>query len=115
MHVRLALPEGTHAYAEPVSSAFQAFSVELEPFDNLEIDELALPAGQPFTVAGLDEQFMVYAGAVEATLSFVVTRNLGATTLEVRVRYQACTDRVCFSPATAFTRITLGGMDLIRD
>jgi peroxiredoxin len=115
LHVRLTLPEGTHVYAQPVPSAFQAFSVELEPFDNLEVGELALPAAQPFTVAGLDEQFMVYTGAVEATLPFILTRNLGAITLGVRVRYQACTDRECFPPASVSMQIALDGMDLIRD
>jgi hypothetical protein len=58
---------------------------------------------------------MVSTGAVEAILPFILTRNLGTTALEVRVRYQACTDHECLAPASVSTQIARVGMDLIRD
>ena len=47
---------------------------------------------EPFTVAGLDESFLVYEGTVHGTLPFVLTQNLGPTTLRFRLRYQSCTE-----------------------
>jgi hypothetical protein len=79
LHVRLTLPTGVHVYAPPVPHGYQALSVELEPLDGLLVGELALPAARPFNVAGLDEDFVVYEERVEATLPFMLTRNLGAT------------------------------------
>jgi peroxiredoxin len=115
LHVRLAPPLGVHVYAAPVPQGYQALSVELEPLDGLAVGELVLPAARPFIVAGLDESFVVCEGTVDLTLPFMLTRNLGATTLGVRVRYQACTDATCFPPARASLEIALSGLELIRD
>jgi peroxiredoxin len=115
LHVRLTLPTGVHVYAPPVPPGYQAFSVELELLDGLNVGELALPQAQPFSVGGLDEDFVVYEGTVEATLPFMLTRNLGATSLRFRVRYQACTEIECSPPTRISQEIVLKGLDLIRD
>ena len=115
LHVRLTLPRDMHAYAAPVPPGYQALSVELEPMDGLEVGGLALGASRPFSVAGLDEPFMVYEGSVEATLSLMLIRNLGSTSLCVRVRYQACTEVACLPPASISQEVVLEGLDLIRD
>jgi hypothetical protein len=115
LHVRLTLPRDMHVYAAPVPPGYQALSVELEPLDGLEVGGLALGASRPFSVAGLDEPFMVYDGTVEATLSFMLIRNLGSTSLCVRVRYQACTEVACMPPASISQEVVLDGLDLIRD
>jgi hypothetical protein len=81
----------------------------------LEVGGLALGASRPFSVAGLDEPFMVYAGTVEATLSFMLIRNLGSTSLCVRVRYQACTEPECLPSASMSQEVVLEGLDLMRD
>ena len=96
-------------------AVYQALSVELEPPDGLDVGALMIPVARPFTVAGLDDSFLVYEGAVRATLPFILTRNLGATTLRVRVRYQACTEVECFPPSSISQEIVLNGLDLIRD
>jgi hypothetical protein len=62
--VRLVAPAGVHVYAPPVPPGYQALSVEIEPLDGLEYGELVLPEGQPFSIDGLDETFVVYAGTV---------------------------------------------------
>ena len=115
LHVRFTLPRDMHAYAAPVPPGYQALSVELEPMDGLEVGGLALGASRPFSVAGLDEPFMVYDGTIEATLSFMLIRNLGSTSLCVRVRYQACTELACLPPASISQQVVLEGLDLIRD
>jgi hypothetical protein len=57
----------------------------------------------------------VYDGTVEATLSFMLIRNLGSTSLCVRVRYQACTELECLPSASMSQEVVLEGLDLIRD
>ena len=114
LHVRIALPAGVHVYAAPVPPGYQALTLELEPVDGLDVGVLALPPARPFTVAGLDESFLVYEGTVRATLPFVLTQNLGPTTLRVRLRYQSCTETECLPPTTISREIVLNGVDLIR-
>ena len=109
------LPPGVHVYAAPTPSGYQPVTVEMEPQDGLEVGELALPEPQPLSIAGLDEQFVVYGGAVDASLPFMLTRNLGQTTLKVRVRYQGCTDVECFAPSSVNEEVVVSGLDLIRD
>ena len=87
----VALPAGVHMYAAPVPPGYQALTVELEQVDGLDVGVLALPPARPFTVTGLDESFLAYEGTVHGTLPFVLTQNLGPTTIEVRLRYQSCT------------------------
>jgi peroxiredoxin len=115
LHVRLVMPVGVHVYASPVPSGYQGLSVELEPLDGLDGGELVLPEGQPLSIDGLEETFVVYAGTVEGSLPFMLTRNLGATRVGVRVGYQACTDAECLPPASVSREMVLSGLDLIRD
>jgi hypothetical protein len=98
-----------------VPQGYHAFSVELEPLDGLTTGELAAPAARPFTVAGLDESFMVHERVVQGTLPFVLTRNLGPTTVRIRIGYQACTEIECWPPTTMSREIVLNGLDLIRN
>jgi hypothetical protein len=114
-HVRLIMPAGVHVYAPRVPPGYQALSVEIEPLDGLELGELVMPEGQPFAIAGLEETFVVYEGTVEGTLPFMLTRNLGATMVRVRVSYQPCTEVECLPPANVAQDIALNGLDLIRD
>jgi peroxiredoxin len=115
LHVRLVMPAGVHVYAPPVPTGYQALSAEIEPLDGLECGELFLPEGQPFSIDGLDETFVVYAETVKGTLPFMLTRNLGATRVGVRVSYQPCTEVECFPPANVARDVALNGLDLIRD
>jgi peroxiredoxin len=115
LHVRLVMPAGLHVYAAPVPPGYQALSVEMDPLDGLEHGELVMPEGQPFSIDGLGETFVVYAGTVEGTLPFMLTKNLGATRVGVRVSYEACTEVDCFPPTNVAQHVALDGLDLIRD
>jgi peroxiredoxin len=114
LHAQLTLPTSVHVYAPPVPQGYQALSLELEPFDGLNVGEPSLPAGRSFRIAGLDEDFMVYDGMVDAILPFVLSRNLGTTNVAFRVRYQACSEIECSPPASISQEIVLQGLDLIR-
>jgi len=115
LHVRLCLPAGVHIYGAPVPSGFEPLSVEIESLEGLEVGELTLPEPRSFTVTGLDYEFVVYEGNVEGILPFMLSQNLGETTLKVSVSYQACTDEACFPPSNIKQELILSGLDLIRD
>jgi peroxiredoxin len=115
LHIRLLLPSGVHVYGAPVPSGYQALTVEMEPLEGLDVGGLALPEPQPLSIAGLEEDFLAYAGVVDGTLPFILTRNLGQTTLKVRVSYQACTEVECMIPSSVNREVVLSGLDLIRD
>ena len=73
------------------------------------------PRARPYTVAGLDEYFVVYEDSIRAMIPLRFTKNLGATVITVRIEYQACTPTVCFPPAALRVDVPLTGLDLIRD
>lgn len=66
-------------------------------------------------MTGLEDQFFVNECAIRAVLPLRFTQNLGATTVRLRVEYQACTSTACFPPDALRVDIHLNGLDLIRD
>jgi peroxiredoxin len=115
LFVELSLPPELHVFASPAPDGFAPLSLQLAELDGLQVDDYALPAPQPFTVDGLDEQFFVYEGTVRTTIPLRLNKNLGPTTVSLHVTYQACTPTVCFPPATLPVDVPLTGLDLIRD
>jgi len=115
LHLDLALPSGLHVFTSPVPDGFTPLLLEVEPLDGLEVGQPTLPAALPFTVAGLDELFVVYEDSIRAMIPLRFTKNLGATVVTLRMEYQACTPTTCFRPATLRVDLTLNGLDLIRD
>ena len=56
-----------------------------------------------------------YEGDVAGRLWFAINKFQGDITLTVRVRYQVCTDFLCYPPAELRIPLELRGLDLIRD
>jgi peroxiredoxin len=121
--VRLELAPGVHVYAAPVPEGYTALEISVAPQEGLEVRPADLPASQLLEVEAPDdlfslgsepEQFQVYEGTVTATLPFDVVPFEDALTLAVRVRYQACTDTLCYPPDTVDLELPLRGVDLIR-
>jgi peroxiredoxin len=115
LHVDLSLSSGLHVFTSPVPDGFTPLRLEVEPLDGLEVGQPTLPAARPFTLAGLDEDFVVYEDSIRAMIPLRFARNLGATVITMRIEYQACTLTECFPPATLRVDVPLNGLDLIRD
>lgn len=115
LHVDLSLPSGMHVFASPAPDGFTPLLLQVEPLDGLEVGQPALPAARPFTLAGLDEHFVVYEDSIRTMIPLRFTKNLGSTLVTLRMEYQACTPTVCFRPATLRVDLTLNGLELIRD
>ncbi len=96
--VELAIAPGLHVYGRPVPDGFIPLSIEVEPFEGLEVGELEGPEPRPFRVEGLGEAFFVYEGAVKVALPLTFTKRVGDQTVRVAVRYQACTESDCLIP-----------------
>ncbi len=115
LHVQVEIPPGTHIFATPPPADYTPLQVDVEPVDDLTVGALAAPPGQPIQVQCIDEEFMVYTGSVRATLPLLITKNLGPTSLRVRVTYQSCTETVCYPARTARLTVSVEGLALIRD
>lgn len=100
VEVSLQVADGFHVYAPPTPPGYTALAVGLAPLDDMTFEPPALPAGEPFRMADLDEEFFVLSGTVRTSLSFAIERDRGPVVLTVRVRYQACDERTCEMPAT---------------
>lgn len=98
--VTVTIEEGFHVYASPTPPGYTGLKIALEPLEAMVTAPAVLPAGVPFAVESLPEQFTVHEGTVRAQVPFRVERDIGHVTLRLHVEAQACDDRVCFPPAT---------------
>ncbi len=117
LHVQLDLPAGTHVFAAPAPDGYAALRVDIDPLDGLIVSTPEIPTPtQRLPVPGVEEdELMVYCESPRVTLPLLLTKNLGPTTLQVRITYQSCSETVCYPPRTARLAVTLEGLDLIRD
>ncbi len=115
LHLALRVAPGLHVYASPTPAGFTPLTVEIAPRAGLSVWPLAAPTPQPFQVAGLDETFLVHEGTFRVSLPFSIDMAAGAVTLDVRVRYQACSATECYPPNVLTLALPLAGEDLIRE
>ena len=97
-HVRIQIDAGLHLYVPPLASGYVPLRVRIDA-PNLTAEPPELPAGRPFRVEGLKEEFFVVEGTVGVKIPFHFSDEAtGDATVAVRVGYQACTKSVCFVP-----------------
>lgn len=105
LYVTLALDDDLHVYGHPIPDGYQAVDVRVTAPEGVRIGEAVQPATQPMRIAGLDEDFNVMHGdpLIRIPIVFGVQRAEDFTDVELRieVRYQACTDSMCFAPTRA--------------
>lgn len=115
LHVDLEVAEGLHIYGAPISDGYTALKIEITTFEGLTAEQAKLPDPKPFRVEGLDEDFVVYEGHIDASIPFSIDGTPGDVTLAVTIRYQACSEVECFPPTSLLLNLPLSGQDLIRD
>lgn len=99
LYVYIDLPPGQHVYGTPVPEGFIPTAVTVTGPASVRIDEPRVPPTRPFHIAGIADTFHVLDDHVEIAIPIVSTeREATEIALDVRVRYQACTDRECFVP-----------------
>jgi hypothetical protein len=107
--VRIELPEGQHAYGEPVPDGYIPTSVTVTGPEELRVEQPILPPTRPLLVADVNAELPIFEGDLEIRVPLSY-RNLEATPgdpvpIEIEVRYQACDEEVCYLPA--HERLTL--------
>ncbi len=114
LHVRIELDDDVHLYVEPIPDGYSALSLELTGDEALRPRPHVIDGGRPFIVDGLDEEFFVVDGTLEATIPFAVHSNRNTSgdpartvDIELVVDYQACTKSECFVPETRTLRLSL--------
>ena len=107
--VHIDLPEGQHAYGEPVPDGLVATSVEVTGPEGLRAEAAVLPPTRPLFVEAVREDLSVFEGDIEIRVPLTY-RNPEAqpgdrVPIEIEVRYQACDELVCYLPVEE--RLTL--------
>jgi hypothetical protein len=96
--VELIIEPGLHVYGQPIPEGYIPLAIEVAPIEGLVVGNPQWPTPHPFRVAGLDEAFYVYEGTVAVSLPVTLTQEGDDQTLQVGVRYQACSNTDCFLP-----------------
>jgi hypothetical protein len=101
--MRIELPEGQHAYGEPVPDGFIPVSVVVTGPEDLRVETPVPTRTRLLFVEGVNETLPVFAGDLEIRVPLSY-RNPEArpgdhVSIEIEVRYQACDDQVCYLPA----------------
>ncbi|MFV2063738.1 MAG: protein-disulfide reductase DsbD domain-containing protein, partial [Chloroflexota bacterium] len=109
VYVTLELDEGLHVYGRPIPDGYQAVDVRISTSEGLRIGEIVQPATHPMRVAGSDEEFNVIEDRAVIRIPVVLgirpAEDSMGIALQVEVRYQACTERMCFAPGRADLQI----------
>ena len=102
---------GIHVYA-PGNPDYIPVSITLQLPAGVQADPAVYPPGEDYVFGELKEIVKVYSRPFEVRQRITVTRAAAraagsALTIDGSVRYQACTDKVCFPPATAPVSLTV--------
>ena len=113
-----------HAYA-PGATGYRALALRLEPAPHLTLHETVFPPSRPYLFAPLKETVPVFEGSFRVTndVSLAGGRDLAEALkapeprLEIRgtLEYQACSDFVCYPPASQPLSFTLELLPLDRE
>ena len=90
--VRIEVESGTHLYADPAPEGFEPLSVEVSTPDGAALGEPSYPEPKAWA-----DGAAVYDDVVDIVVP-VTSGGEARQSLEIQVRYQACTDRACFLP-----------------
>ena len=104
--VRFELPDGLHIYGPPVPDGMIATQVDISGPDGFEVMQPQLPPSKKLILPGIAE-LDVWEGSVDLIFPFYATGALASecrpldmpsADIEIKVRYQACSDTECLLP-----------------
>ena len=109
--VDLTIVPGCHLYAAPAPNGCTPLSVAVAA-EPAEVGKPILPSPSRVRLEGLDEELLVYTGAVRLVvpLEFVMNRGepAGERTIRVTVGYQTCSASSCDPPEQATLDLVVG-------
>jgi thiol:disulfide interchange protein DsbD len=101
--LQVALPDGFHVQSNrPRDVSLIPTELTVEAPDGVQVTEVVFPKAVDFVQAGLPEPLLVFdqrfvIGVVVEVAPGVAA---GTVTVPVRLRYQACDDKMCYAPST---------------
>lgn len=107
--VYLSLPAGTHANSNRPGNEYQIPTVvRASSGRGVKVGRVMYPRGRSRKVAFSETPINVYEGRVPFTFTVTVPATYQGKTVRVEasVRYQACTDEVCYAPKTKSVTLT---------
>lgn len=98
--ITLSIPEGLHVNSNKPNSEYAIPTSVRITAAGLKIGEIEYPEGKDRKFQFSESELNVYEGEVSIPFSITVPRGFRGTTISVKavVRYQACTDEVCYPP-----------------
>lgn len=112
--IELTIAPGLHVYGQPIPAGYIPLSVEVAPLNGMVVGEATWPAPHPYRIEGLDEAFFAYEGQVKGALPVTLTEEGDDQTLQVTVRYQACSATDCFVPHTVSLELPVKAADHVE-
>jgi peroxiredoxin len=113
IHLDIRMSKGVHIYAAPAPSGLTGLSVHVESVPHMEVEPLQAPDGEPVEMEGMPPA-RAFTDSVGVTLPLHIDAAEGNQTLHVTVRYQACTETVCFPPDSVTLDLPITGLDMVR-
>lgn len=107
--VYLSLPGGTHANSNRPGNEYQIPTVvKVTPPRGVTVSRVSYPAGRNRKFAFSETPINVYEGRVPFTFTVKVPASYKGESVRVTasVRYQACTEEVCYAPKTKTVTLT---------
>jgi len=105
--VDVSVADGWHVYGEPVPDGYVPFSVTVGPLTGLTVGPLVAPEPHPFSVDGLDEQFVVHEGLIRCVVPLTFAESAGDLTVQAQIRFQACSTSECLMPTTLSVELSV--------
>ena len=107
LYTRIEVPDGFHIYGPPLPAGFFATTVHVQEVKGLRVGEAQYPPTSLRRFEELDATLSVYEGVVEVAVPVTATAdvlNWGAERERIKlevpviVRYQICSDEICYIP-----------------
>lgn len=111
--VELSIAPGLHVYGQPIPEGYIPLSIAVAPIEGLIVGEPEWPEPHPDQVEGLEEALFVYEEKVAVSLPLTFTQEGDDQTLQITVRYQACSATDCFLPSTTRLQLPVQAGDLV--
>jgi thioredoxin:protein disulfide reductase len=108
--LKVTLPEGYHVQSnKPRDESLIATEVTVEAPAGITVEELVFPEAEDFVQEGLPEPLLVFDREFTVGVRLLLPAGLapGEVTVPVRLRYQACDDKMCYAPSNAQSQWTL--------
>jgi DsbC/DsbD-like thiol-disulfide interchange protein len=110
--IDMTIAPGLHVYGQPIPEGFIPVSITVAPQAGLSVGSPEFPPPTLHRLEGLDEDFYIYEGTIQAALPLTFTQAGDDTTVEVTVGYQACSDELgCLMPQRVTVRLPVRAAD----